>query len=135
MRKNIYVKSSTFQNAVKKAVEVVSDKEKMSNLIDQTQSKLKDTEFLKSAMGQFIEKVMTMIRLVKASISGAYKNLPLRSLVLVIAGLLYFVMPIDFIPDFLPGIGYVDDISVIIAIFKSISGDIRAFEEYEKGKS
>lgn len=38
----------------------------------------------------------------------------------IIAALGYFICPIDAIPDFLPGIGYVDDIAIMVALLNRL---------------
>ena len=38
-----------------------------------------------------------------------YKKIPFGTIAAVVASLLYFVSPIDVIPDFIPVIGYIDD--------------------------
>ena len=43
--------------------------------------------------------------------------------------LIYFVSPIDIIPDSIPAIGYFDDAAVVAACWKLVESDI---EEYEK---
>lgn len=53
---------------------------------------------------------------------------PLRAKLLVIAAALYGISPIDFIPDFLPLIGELDDITLIIVailLFLRISKPVR----------
>ena len=40
---------------------------------------------------------------------------PTRTKGLVLAALAYFILPTDFIPDWIPGIGYADDAAVIAA--------------------
>lgn len=41
---------------------------------------------------------------------------------LTIAGaLLYLILPADIIPDTIPGIGFIDDVSVILLVFKEVS--------------
>ena len=54
-----------------------------------------------------------------------------RTLVLILAGLIYFITPLDFLPDFIPGIGMIDDVAVVLSIFNSIADDVHAFELYE----
>lgn len=46
-------------------------------------------------------------------------NVPMSKKATIGAALLYFISPLDLIPDFLPG-GYLDDAAVIAAAFKSV---------------
>ena len=51
---------------------------------------------------------------------------------IAIAGALaYVVLPIDIIPDFIPGVGFIDDIFVIGIVMKSISGEIDRFKSQQ----
>lgn len=43
------------------------------------------------------------------------KDVPLRAKSLIIGALTYFIMPLDGLPDFLPFLGYTDDLSLLIA--------------------
>ena len=63
------------------------------------------------------------------------KNFSLdRTVYLAIAGALaYVVMPIDVIPDFIPGIGFIDDIFIVGMVIKSLSDEIQRFKAYRKG--
>nr|NIO08675.1 DUF1232 domain-containing protein [Deltaproteobacteria bacterium] len=47
-------------------------------------------------------------------------RLPTKYKVIVIAGLLYFIAPIDAVPDVIPGMGFVDDLVVLSAIVASV---------------
>jgi uncharacterized membrane protein YkvA (DUF1232 family) len=42
------------------------------------------------------------------------------------------VAPLDIIPDFLPVLGFADDLSVLIAIFNSVKHEVEAFLDWEK---
>ena len=53
---------------------------------------------------------------------------------LAIAGALaYVVFPIDIIPDFILGVGYIDDVFVVGMVMKSISNEIEKYKTYRKG--
>ena len=53
-------------------------------------------------------------RFAKALLSGGALSWPMR---LVVGGLaLYLVFPIDLVPDFLPVLGQVDDIALVLAV-------------------
>lgn len=48
-------------------------------------------------------------------------EIPLRLKVTIVGALLYLILPADVIPDSLPGIGFIDDVSVILLVFKEVS--------------
>lgn len=43
---------------------------------------------------------------------------------IVIAVLGYFILPIDVVPDFIPGLGFADDLSALVWALKTISNNI-----------
>ena len=47
---------------------------------------------------------------------------------------LYFLSPVDLIPDFLPGIGQVDDITVLGFAVKATYEDLRKYDNWRKKK-
>ncbi len=60
------------------------------------------------------------------------KNFSLNSSVyLSIAGALaYVVMPLDVIPDFIPGFGFIDDIFVVGVVMSSIDDEVKRYKSY-----
>ncbi|OCP18026.1 MULTISPECIES: YkvA family protein [unclassified Ensifer] len=50
---------------------------------------------------------------------------PTRTRGILLAALAYFVLPIDFLPDFLAVVGFSDDVAVLTAAFAAISGQIK----------
>lgn len=59
-------------------------------------------------------------------------RVPKRYKVMVIGALLYFLAPIDSIPDVIPGLGYVDDVLVLSAVVASIHKIIQTVREDAK---
>lgn len=51
-------------------------------------------------------------------------NVPLKDKAIVIGALGYFILPLDFIPDFLGVIGYGDDMTVLVYALKTIWDNI-----------
>lgn len=49
---------------------------------------------------------------------------PIATKVTAIGALAYWILPIDFIPDFLPVAGFVDDATAVWVAYKAISGHI-----------
>jgi uncharacterized membrane protein YkvA (DUF1232 family) len=50
---------------------------------------------------------------------------PTRTRGILLAALAYFVLPLDFLPDFLAVVGFSDDVAVLTAAFAAISGQIK----------
>jgi uncharacterized membrane protein YkvA (DUF1232 family) len=51
-----------------------------------------------------------------------------------VAAILYFISPLDVIPDFIPGVGYVDDVAVIAWVLNSIAHDLDDFRAWEQDR-
>ena len=49
---------------------------------------------------------------------------------MVIAGLLYFISPVDLLPDFIPILGYVDDAFVISLVMNAIGSEIERYQQF-----
>lgn len=65
--------------------------------------------------------------MVKGQINGSYDSVPWKSLVAITGGLIYFVNPFDLMPDFLAGIGYVDDLKMLEIIVRQVQVDLDAY--------
>lgn len=72
------------------------------------------------------------LRLLKAWALRQYQRIPWTALLLVAGAVVYFVMPIDLIPDVLAGIGFVDDVAVVSAAVRSVQDELDRFREWEQ---
>ena len=52
------------------------------------------------------------------------EDTPLRAKVVIAGALLYFIMPVDAVPDFLPG-GYVDDLGALSGALLTVAAHIK----------
>ncbi len=127
--------SGFFKEVQERAKNYASGKNnlKLNNLLLDVNEKGKEVS---SAPGNisFINKIRTFSRLIKSYKSGEYKKFPWKSVVLIIAGLIYFLSPIDFIPDILPILGFSDDAAIVFWIFNSMESEIKKFLEWEQSK-
>ena len=73
--------------------------------------------------------VLLFSQLIKAYVQGSYKKLPTVALVKIVAVLIYFISPFDFIPDILPFVGFADDLALMIWVGKSIKNELDEFEK------
>lgn len=77
------------------------------------------------------EDLHTMIRLVRAWARREYRSVPWKSVMYIVAAIVYFVNPVDLIPDIITGIGFVDDAAVIGAVVRSFHEELDAFRRWE----
>ncbi|KEH89902.1 MULTISPECIES: DUF1232 domain-containing protein [Clostridium] len=75
--------------------------------------------------GAFVEKLKDMYK------QFCSKDIPIKELLLIGSGLLYFVTPIDIIPDFIFPIGFLDDI-IAIKIVLDMLDKIRNKSNYKE---
>ena len=54
---------------------------------------------------------------------------------LIVASIIYFVMPFDAVPDFIVGLGLLDDVALLAWTFRSVAQDIEAFIGWEKDQA
>ncbi|MBW2435184.1 MAG: DUF1232 domain-containing protein, partial [Deltaproteobacteria bacterium] len=86
------------------------------------------------SLRKVLENVHTLYALFKDAVKGDYKLHP-ASLAMIGGGLLYFILPADLIPDFIPLVGYLDDLAVLTTIMNSLKGEINAYLSWkETGK-
>lgn len=88
------------------------------------------------ALGVYLEDLKTLIRMVKVWVSRKYTGVEKQTILYTIVAIIYFVTPTDFVPDFLLGLGFMDDIAVISWVLGMIKEDLEKFKawELEKGK-
>ncbi|WP_051203246.1 YkvA family protein [Hugenholtzia roseola] len=123
--------SPFFKKALKKAFDVAANQNKALKLAKAVMDKAAGGSI--NSLGKDLkEKVFLLVRMVKALVTGRYKNLPINTLVRIVAVLIYFVSPIDLLPDFLPFLGFADDITLIVWLLDSINQDVIQFEAWEK---
>ena len=86
------------------------------------------------ALKKVLENVRELYALFKDSVKGNYK-LHTANVAMIGGGLLYFILPADLIPDFIPLVGYLDDLAVLTTIMNSLKGEINAYRGWkETGK-
>jgi uncharacterized membrane protein YkvA (DUF1232 family) len=49
---------------------------------------------------------------------------------IVVAGLIYFIVPLDAIPDFAPMVGYLDDLGVIASLLKYLGKELVPYYKF-----
>ena len=76
--------------------------------------------------------VPTLVSLVRNYIKKEYTEAPIGTIIAIVSALIYVLSPADAIPDFIPGVGYVDDALVIAACLKLIDSDLKEYQRWRE---
>ena len=125
-------KESSMKEYISKAKKIINDDEKLKKLIEDVLKKLKEISSDKKTSAKLNDSLRLFIRIINAYTSKEYTYVPWKTICLIVAGLIYFIYPVDLIPDFIPVSGLIDDIALIAWIYESIQDDIDNFLEWEK---
>lgn len=115
--------------ALNEQAEKVSNKdlEKVLAKEEKIENKFRNNE----SMSGYLAKAKSMFGLIRDYWNGNYRRVPWKTIAAVAGALLYVLMPLDLIPDFIPVAGFLDDAGVIAACLALVSDDL---VEYEKWK-
>jgi uncharacterized membrane protein YkvA (DUF1232 family) len=119
-----------FDNLYRQAERLISsDKSIISRFLDEVFLKIgESTEYFY----KFQDSLIALVRMMRAWIKGDYKNISKKSIVAVVAALIYFINPLDLIPDFIPIIGQLDDVFILSYMIKSLNKEIERFMAWEQ---
>ncbi|MED2974065.1 YkvA family protein [Fictibacillus sp. B-59209] len=120
-----------FNRMKSKAAVILDDDHQTGELITNAEKKTESAQN-NSSLRELTSQVKALIRLVKHYRDGSYRHVSKKSMMLIVAALLYFVSPIDAVPDFLVGIGLLDDAAVLAFLYKTIKKEIDHYMEWEE---
>lgn len=120
--------SKRFSKSKTKASILINDKEKTKRKIDEAFNKANANKAdLQNVWTQF----ELLFSLIKDYFNGTYKEVPKKSVIAIVAGLLYFLSPMDMIPDFLLGFGLIDDVFIIGLVIKQVTRDLTKYKDWK----
>ncbi|MDH5381094.1 MAG: YkvA family protein [Cyclobacteriaceae bacterium] len=128
-------KSKYFKSALLKASSVLSDNSRLKALLAKAVNKSSLLKSKDKSSLSTIEKLKVMVKLIRAYVNGTYRELPWNTIVKITAAILYFVMPLDLIPDIVPVTGFIDDFTVILWVWNSLQVDIEMYLKWERGNA
>lgn len=112
------------------AERLLEDYDKMEKMLKRAEKKLDERK--KGPVRKLFDNVNYMILLLQDYMKGEYKQIPYGSIILTTAGVLYFVIPFDFVPDFISGLGFVDDLAVVTLAVKQIESDLEKYKDWRE---
>jgi len=112
------------------AEELLQNPDKLERFLQRLEKKLG----VVPVVGGILSNIPRMASMVRSYTSKEYPDIPIGTILSVLGALLYFVSPIDLLPDSIPGVGYIDD-SVVIAVCLKLAGsDLQEYALWREKK-
>lgn len=83
-----------------------------------------------SSLQTVLPDLKTMLALPWAWAKGEYSDVSNANLLVIVGAVLYFLTPIDLVPDFVPIAGFVDDASVIAWAIAAAKQELAKFKAW-----
>lgn len=123
-----------FERAKSRASTILGDKQKLNAVLNASKTRLSEVNLENTKLSKLGHNLRVFLRMIQAFVKGEYTDAPWKSMVAIVAGIVYFLMPIDLIPDFIPFTGFIDDFTVIMLISNAFHQDIEMFEIWDSSK-
>lgn len=120
-----------FDKALKEAEKLSKDESSFERLL--LSGKQKADEY-KGRLKEIWENTQIFLRMLKAWKTGKHP-IETKTILSLTAAIIYFVNPFDLIPDMIPALGLIDDISIITYVFHRFEKEIENFKNWENETS
>lgn len=118
-----------FKKSQSKASVILSDKTKASNTIKDALGKAVSN---KGDLEGVWSKLVLLFGVSKDYVNGDYTEIPKRSIIAILGGLIYFLSPVDVIPDFVPVLGFIDDIYILNLVYRQVVKDLEKYKAWKE---
>ena len=103
-----------FQSAMRTATGMAGRPSRLLSLVSRLALKLRETNWSNLNATAAQERIFVLGRLIKAYALGQYRAIPWKTILLIVAAVVYFVNPLDLVPDIIPLTGLTDDFAVLL---------------------
>lgn len=110
------------------AEKLLGDRDKLERFLQRLEKKLRTVPLA----GDKLASLPVLASLINSYIKKEYLEIPIGSIIAILSALIYFVSPIDLIPDFIPGLGIIDDAAVIAICLKFVESDVEEYLKWRK---
>ncbi|HJT45921.1 MAG TPA: YkvA family protein [Chthoniobacterales bacterium] len=122
-------RNHVFAKVLDLAKSYASDPKALRQLVQEATRKAKSIP--KAPFAQLWGYLQAMLRLIRAYYRGEYRNVRFANLVLIIGAIIYVLDPLDLIPDWIPGLGFLDDATILAFAVQKTRETLDAFTSWE----
>jgi len=123
-----------FQRALQQASGILGRKNRLLGLVTQLIYKSQNVNWKNVSTNSVKSHISVFGRLSKAYALGHYRDISWKTMLLVVAAIIYFVNPFDLLPDIIPIAGLTDDFAIMVWVYNSITSEVDKFLAWERSK-
>ena len=82
-------------------------------------------------MARLYRNLKLVFPMIKDYWKGTYRDVSVKSIVIFLVGLVYIISPIDLIPDYIIGLGQIDDVAILGLSLHFLEKDLLKYEEWK----
>ena len=83
-------------------------------------------------IGNKAADIAVLCSMIRAYAKKQYTDVSIATILLSIAALIYVVNPMDVVPDFMIGIGQLDDAAAIVLVLQMIQMDLNKYKKWQE---
>lgn len=125
-------KNALFSVFMNRAGRLLGRPFKVVMVLNEVANKLASKDSGDNKFKQLYDVARTVVRLVRNYVSGEYRQIETGTIVSALGVLLYTLSPVDLVPDFVPLVGFLDDLALLSWFVDKFQGEISRFREWEK---
>ncbi len=114
-----------------KAKKIIDNPEKVSAVLEKAIYLCDDLGQIR-IIGKYFKDISVVCNMINDYICKRYTKIPMATVITLLAAVMYFISPIDIIPDFIPLIGHLDDMLVFAFVKDAAKIDIKKYEKWRK---
>lgn len=111
--------------------EVTKIKDGDLDVVMENNKQINDKISSSGALQKYTELGKIMYGMLNDYRKGLYHHVPWFTVAAIGFALLYVLNPLDIIPDFIPGVGYVDDFAVFTIVLRFVQTDLHTYLDWK----
>ena len=124
-------KNAIFSLFLGRATKLLGKPLKVLAIVNEAADKLADHSSKDNKFKQLFDAALTLVRMVRDYVKGDYRGIQASTMVSGVAVLLYVISPIDLVPDFIPVLGFLDDLALISWFIDKFKVELTHYREWE----
>jgi len=105
----------------------------VKNVLD-NETKIYEKVSQSSSLNKFLGDFKELFSMLKDYLKGGYRDIPFWTIASIVAALIYVLNPMDFVPDFIPIVGSLDDAAVISTCLAMVGLDLKKYRKWKEKK-